>query len=472
MFKIVKIFLCILLLSIIPSGLVQGKEIPKSKQAISLSFAPIVKAVSPAVVNIYTKRTVTQAVRSPFFNDPFFSQMFRSDIFGQRMRKQVESALGSGVIVDKKGLVITNAHVVKGASEITLILSDGYEFDAELALADEASDLAVLRFNPDNHDVPSVRLKPSESLEVGDLVLAIGNPFGVGQTVTSGIVSAQGRSSLNINDFNFFIQTDAAINPGNSGGPLVALDGGVVGINTAIFSQSGGSLGIGFAVPSEMVVSVLAAVKSGQSGKAGIIRPWLGVSVQNITSDIAQSLDLETPQGTLITDLHSESPLKAAGMKVGDVVHSFNGKPIRDAAEMKFRMATIPLGKKARFEVFRKGKYQTFHVKAMAPPDKPPRKETSLSGIHPLNGATIANMNPAVANELGVLGSETGVVILKVPKNSYGSRLANPGDIILKINNEDIKDVSDVVRVFKKQSPKGWVLVLNSQGRIRQVVIR
>lgn len=207
-------------------------EVPQNRAQMQLSFAPVVKQVSPAVVNIYTKRVVTRSY-SPFANDPFFSQFFGSSMLGQHMRKQVENSLGSGVIVESAGLAITNAHVIKGAQEIKVVLQDGREFDAELALEDDASDLALLRIAAKGEDLPAVTLKPSETLEVGDLVLAIGNPFGVGQTVTSGIVSAKARSSLNINDFNFFIQTDAAINPGNSGGALVALDGSVVGINSA-----------------------------------------------------------------------------------------------------------------------------------------------------------------------------------------------------------------------------------------------
>lgn len=448
------------------------QQIPQSREQLQLSFAPIVKKVSPAVVNIYTKRTVSRRANNPFFNDPFFSPFFRDDHFGGRMRQQIESSLGSGVIVESEGLVVTNAHVAKGAEEITVVLSDGREFDAVLALSDEASDLALLRITlEEDETLPYVSLKSSESLEVGDLVLAIGNPFGVGQTVTSGIVSAQGRSSLNISDFNFFIQTDAAINPGNSGGPLVALDGGVVGINTAIYSRDGGSLGIGFAVPSEMVASVIAAEKSGSVSGGGIVRPWLGVIAQSVTSDIGVSLGLARPSGALIADLHASSPLAKAGIKIGDLVVSVNGKEIRDPSEMKFRMATVPLGQKADVEVIRKGKRSSHRVLAMAPPDEPPRRETFLEGAYPLNGATIANLNPAVSVELGLAGEEEGVVILKVSRRSYAGRVVDPGDILLKINSYEIKDVSDVKRALKESS-QGFSMIINSRGRIRRIVIR
>ncbi|MCK5923637.1 MAG: trypsin-like peptidase domain-containing protein, partial [Methylococcales bacterium] len=344
----------------------QERSVPEGKQQIQLSYAPLVKKVSPAVVNIYTKRTVTQRMRHPFFNDPFLNEFFGRS-YGRQMQKQIENSLGSGVIVQADGLVITNAHVVEGADEITVMLSDGRELPAELSLRDPASDLALLRVQTNGKDLPFAPLKPSETLEVGDIVLAIGNPFGVGQTVTSGIVSAQGRSSLDINDFNFFIQTDAAINPGNSGGPLVALDGGVVGINTAIYSRDGGSLGIGFAIPSEMVASVIAAEEEGLSPSGRIIRPWMGVTTQNVTSDIAASLGFDRPSGSLITKLHSASPLKKAGLKVGDLVTSVNGRPLRDAAEMKFRMATVPIGDKADIIYIRNGKEMSAQVEAIAP---------------------------------------------------------------------------------------------------------
>jgi serine protease Do len=234
------------------SAFAQDKVVPDNKQQIEFSFSPVVKRISPAVVNIYTKTMVTSRI-SPFGNNPALNQLFGQNFNGGLTRQHIESSLGSGVIVEQDGVVVTNSHVVKDAQEISVVLGDGREFDAKVSLSDPHSDLAILRIDPKGEKLPFAPLKASETLEVGDIVLAIGNPFGVGQTVTSGIVSALARSSLNISDYNFFIQTDAAINPGNSGGPLVAMDGGVVGINSAIYSQSGGSLGIGFAIPSEMV---------------------------------------------------------------------------------------------------------------------------------------------------------------------------------------------------------------------------
>jgi serine protease Do len=450
-----------------------AKIVPDSRAAIQMSFAPVVKKVAPAVVNIYTKRVVTQRI-SPFMDDPFFRQFFGNAFrlnMGGVTRDRVENALGSGVIVSADGLVVTNAHVIKGADEIQVVLPDGREFDAHLTLTDAPSDLALLRISAPGEKLPYVTLKPSENMQVGDLVLAIGNPFGVGQTVTSGIISALARSSLNIENFNFFIQTDAAINPGNSGGPLVAMDGSVIGINTAIFSQSGGSLGIGFAIPSEMVATVVAAEGNGQAGDRGVVRAWLGVTTQAVTPEIAESLGFKRPHGVLIASLHHESPARKAGMQVGDVVVALDGREMHNSEEMKFRMATVPLGATARFDILRKGKPMTIEVVASAPPDAPPRRKTVLSGRSPLSGATVANINPAVAVELG-LREEEGVVILSVAPQTEAARLAAPGDIVSAVNDKVIADVGDLQEALRLGQATGWKLLITHNGQKRQIVIR
>lgn len=451
----------------------QERVLPQSSTQIQLSYAPLVKQVAPAVVNIYTSRTVTQRM-NPFANDPFFGRFFNNHQgFGGPMRQQVENSLGSGVILEADGLVITNSHVIDGADEIKVVLSDGREFSASLALEDDASDLALLRVDTKGEQLPFVSLKPSETLEVGDIVLAIGNPFGVGQTVTSGIVSAQGRSSLNINDFNFFIQTDAAINPGNSGGPLVALDGGVVGINTAIYSRDGGSLGIGFAIPSEMVASVIAAEKAGQSGGSGILRPWLGLTAQGVTADIATSLGLPRPQGVLIAGLHSASPLAKAGMKIGDVVTSINGREIRDPSEMKFRMAMVPIGQEATLAYARKGDVREVKVGAIAPPEVPPRNALPLKGKHPLDGAVIGTVNPAVALEIGLEESEEGgIAVLEVQQGSVAARIVRPGDILLGVNGVEVKTANDAEKALQAAGARGWEIVFKRNGQTRRIILR
>ena len=451
--------------------LAQDATIPNSREQIKLSYSPVVKKIAPAVVNIYTKRVIQQRMH-PFMNDPFFAPFFGNSRGGMT-RERVQSSLGSGVIVDPSGIVITNAHVISGADEIVVGLADGRELSAELSLSDEHTDLAVLRITDKANNLPFAPLRPSESLEVGDLVLAIGNPFGVGQTVTSGIVSALARSAININDYNFFIQTDAAINPGNSGGPLVSMDGGVIGINTAIYSRSGGSLGIGFAIPSEMVNSVLAAAKTGQTGENGITRPWLGASFQTINSDLAESFDLEKPSGALITELHSASPLQTAGLKAGDIIISVNGKDVRDPAELRFRIATVPLGQTANFGILSQGQERQIAIKAMAPPEDPPRNKTVLNGNHPMNGLEVSQINPAVSFELG-LTEESGVVITDVRGSTGFFRTFGIGDVILEINGDKIDDIDELIDELEdaQRQQNTWQIVFNRQGQVRRIVIR
>ncbi|CAN0480566.1 unnamed protein product, partial [Discosporangium mesarthrocarpum] len=275
----------------------QVKRVPASKAEISLSFAPLVKSAAPAVVNIYTRRVVRARRISPLFNDPFFRRFFGNQFApGNRQNQRVQNSLGSGVIVSADGLIVTNHHVIDKADEITVVLTDRREFEAEVVTRDEGTDLAVLRIKANNEKLPFLKLRDSDTLEVGDLVLAIGNPFGVGQTVTSGIVSALARTARGVSDFGFFIQTDAAINPGNSGGALIALDGGLVGINTAIYSRGGGSNGIGFAIPSNMVATVIGSAVSGGQ----VVRPWLGARGQTVNADLARSLGLSRPSGVLV----------------------------------------------------------------------------------------------------------------------------------------------------------------------------
>jgi Do/DeqQ family serine protease len=459
------------------SAWAQEKIVPDSKPQITMSFAPLVKKVAPAVVNIYTKRTIVRNATNPLLDDPFFKQFFGNNFGGFGFppeeggaRKNVEGALGSGVIIGEDGLVVTNAHVVKGADQISVALNDGREFEAKLSLMDEPSDLAILRVSTKGAKLPTVTLKPSETLEVGDLVLAIGDPFGVGQTVTSGIVSALARSALSINNYNFFIQTDAAVNPGNSGGPLIAMDGSVVGINTAIYSRSGGSLGIGFAIPSEMVQTVIAAEAAGKTS-GQIVRPWLGVTTQTVTSEMMEGLGLSTPSGTLISRLDPASPLAKAGVKIGDVIVTMNGKPIRDSGEMKFRMATVAMGQEAVIGVSRQGKVFAAKVKAVPPPEEPARDTSHLSkGL--FDGATVSNINPAVATEIsGLSQSGRGVVVTDVERGSTAARFLAVGDIVMKVNGVEIKSVGDLKRALVLQD-SSFALLINRQGQMQQIVVR
>ena len=284
--------------------------VPETREAVRLSFAPVVRHVAPAVVNVYA--TAHVEVRSPFEGDPFFERFFGGGgPFGGR-RERERSSLGSGVIVDASGVIVTNHHVISDATEVKVALADGREYQAEILLRDERTDLAVLKIENGDEQFPVLEFADSDALEVGDLVLAVGNPFGVGQTVTSGIISALARTNLGITDSGFFIQTDAAINPGNSGGALVDLDGALVGINSAIFSRSGGSIGIGFAIPSNMVRTVVAQAVAGSTT---VERAWIGALCQDVTKDIAASLGIDRPRGALVAQIDAGSPAERAGLQ-------------------------------------------------------------------------------------------------------------------------------------------------------------
>jgi Do/DeqQ family serine protease len=419
----------------------QTRTVPQTKAEIEFSYAPLVKRVAPAVVNVNTRRTVRTSP-SPLLNDPFFRRFF-GDQMPNTERQQ--SALGSGVIVDEKGIIVTNNHVIRGADEITVVLNDRREFEATVLRADERTDLAVLKIDPGAEKLPALQLRDSDDLDVGDLVLAIGNPFGVGQTVTSGIVSAVARTTVGIADFRFFIQTDAAINPGNSGGALVAMDGRLVGINTAIFSRDGGgSIGIGFAIPSNMVRTVIVGVTSG--GK--LVRPWFGATGETVTADIASSLSMPRPLGVILEDVYADSPAERAGLRRGDVVTHVDGREISDVQALRFRIATQTVGGTARMTVWREGKERVLPVSLIAPPEVPPRDSTLLRGNQPLAGATVANLSPALADELGLEITPRGVIILETRRGSPVQQLRlAAGDMIQKINDTEIRTVDDLKRL-------------------------
>src|SRR5215475_14728032 len=307
------------------SPLQDDRVVPSSPGELKLSYAPVVKRAAPAVVNVYAAKVV--ANRNPLLDDPFFRRFFGGN--GQGVpREQVQRSLGSGVIVDAGGFVVTNNHVVEGADQVKISLSDKREFECTIVLKDSRSDLAVLKVKDGRERFPVIDFGDSDALQVGDVVLAIGNPFGVGQTVTHGIVSAVARTQVGITDYQFFIQTDAAINPGNSGGALVDLGGKLIGINTAIFTRSGGSQGIGFAIPANMVRVVVASAKAGGST---VRRPYLGARLQTVTAEIASSLDLKRPAGALVSAVTPSSPAARAGLKPGDLITTIDGLTVDDA---------------------------------------------------------------------------------------------------------------------------------------------
>jgi len=443
---------------------VQAETLPVDREQIKLSFAPLVKQTAPAVVNIYTSKMVQQRVLMPFFDDPVFQQFFGVPS-GGLTRKRMENSLGSGVIVREDGLVVTSAHVIQGADEIRIVLADRREFSAETLTVDKKTDLAVLRIAGVHEKLPALVLADSDAAAVGDLVIAIGNPFGVGQTVTSGIISALARTGVELNDLNYFIQTDAAINPGNSGGALVGMDGRLLGINAAIYSQSGGNMGIGFAVPANMVRAVVEAV---EQGKQRVVRPWLGINGQSITPELASSLGLERPSGVVVSKLVAESPLAKAGLKTGDVVTSLNGRPVEDMEALRFRIATLAVGSKAVFGIVRAGAAQDIEVTLIAPPENPPRNETVLGARTILAGVKVANLSPAVAEELGLLDTAHGVVVLG-RKGDYGLDV-RAGDQIVAVNEVAITSVT-VLQETLKQPYRRWQLQLRRNGQMLNYLI-
>jgi Do/DeqQ family serine protease len=438
--------------------------VPTSKQQLQLSFSPIVKLAAPAVVNVYTKRVVRQR-ENALYEDPFFRRFFGEDGDFGRPRERVASSLGSGVIVDGKGFIVTNNHVIDKADDIVVALSDRREFPAKLLLADEKTDLAVLKIDAGDEKLPTLKLSDSDDLEVGDLVLAIGNPFGVGQTVTSGIVSALARTRVGVTDYQFFIQTDAAINPGNSGGALVNMSGDLVGINTAIYSRSGGSIGIGFSIPSNMVRTVIA---SAEGGSKKIKRPWLGVDLQDVTAELAESLGLARPEGTLILNLHPQSPLLAAGLKRGDVVLSIDDKAVESSQEFGFRVGTAQIGD-TRIIEYRRGE-KTFEtsMKLVAAPETTPRQETLIDTPSPFAGLVVANLSPAVAEEIDAGVDAVGVVALEV-KADPAARIFQKGDLILGVNGKDVASVSDLMTLVAERQSR-WVIAIQ-RGK-RKLVLR
>ena len=444
------------------SGAVLAAEdgVPRSQGEIMLSFAPLVKKAAPAVVNIFTKKTVTQNRRT-IFDDPFFKRFFGQDFGPRKSRPQIQNSLGSGVIVDGGGIIVTNYHVVGGADEITVALQDRREFNAKLIVEDERTDLAILKIDVEGESLPFLEFANSDELEVGDLVIAIGNPFGVGKTVTSGIVSALDRSTSVSNDIQSFIQTDAAINPGNSGGALLTMDGKLAGINSAIFSKNGGSLGIGFAIPANMVKAVL--TNGLATGK--VIRPWLGASGQAVTSDVADGLGLDRPVGVLVNRVHPYSAVHQAGLRVGDVVVAIDDKDVFGVEALIFRVSSAALGDVAILDVIRSGKPIEIEITFAAAPEIPARNVITLSGRQPLSGAIVGNLSPAHALELGMSAFANGVVVIGTSNGSVAARYGlKPRDILLSVNGDKVTNVARAQELLLA-SDKSWEIILRRQGR-------
>lgn len=424
------------------------RVIPSSRGEAQLSFAPVVERAGPAVVNVYAQRVVRAMSRDPFF--------------GRFSAPRVEQSLGSGVIVRADGIIVTNNHVIQGAQALKVVLSDRREFDAELVLADPRVDLAVLRIREDG--LPTLPFADNHNTQVGDLVLAIGNPYGLERTVTSGIISALARTEVGVSDYAFFIQTDAAVNRGNSGGALVDMSGALVGINSAIFSEGGGSNGIGFAIPSEMVRRV---VESAVSGGRRVVRPWLGARVQVVTQELANSLGLSRPEGVLVTALYPRSAGERAGLREGDIILSVGGTEVRDEGGVRYQFATQRPGSRVPVLVLRNGRRITLNANAEAPPGGAPEAR-ELEGRHPLSGARVVTLTPATAEDAGLDPFADGVFIQALDRGGVAARIGfRPGDIIDEINGQPVRDAAQLDRAMMQA--RSWVIGIERNGQRAEI---
>jgi Do/DeqQ family serine protease len=429
------------------------RVVPGDALAMKSSFAPVVRTAAPAVVNV-SARGLQQV------QDPFWS------MFGQGPRAQQVGSVGSGVIVRADGVVVTNYHVINGMQQIKVVLNDRREFNARIILADERSDIAVLQLEGVNERLPTLRIDDREEQQVGDLVLAIGNPFGVGQTVTNGIISALNRTETGISDSGSFIQTDAAINPGNSGGALVDMDGELIGINTAIFSRSGSSSGVGFAVPAAAVRRV---VDSAVGGATAVIRPWLGVKGETVSADLARSLGLERPQGLVVTEVWPEGPGDRADVRMGDVITAIDGAEVNDQGGLNFRVGTREPNETVRVSVLRDGRPLVVDARVQRLPGNADVQGATVIQSGGLTGAQVLALNPALADSLGGDPFASGVVVGQVASNSYARRGVGlqAGDVIMAVNDRPVTSPQQLANL-----PRGSQLLVERRGQRGVLVVR
>ncbi len=445
-------FLCLAWLAAAP---VAAQTVPTDVAQMRLSFAPIVKTAGPAVVNVYSRRVVRQSV------DPFF-QMFGGGM--GLSRERIAQSLGSGVIVRADGVIVTNNHVIEGGQDIMVVLGDRREFPAKVLLADARADVAVLKIDVGAERLPVMPLATGDQAQVGDLVLAIGDPFGLGQTVTNGIVSALARSNVGVTDVSYFIQTDAAINPGNSGGALVDMNGRMIGMNTAIVSQSGTSSGVGFAIPAALVRHVVAQAVGGGAET----RTWLGLKTQGVTAEIARSMGLARPDGVLVTDVWPGGPADRAGIKSGDLVLTLDGDPVNDEASLNYHTLTRSSGETVTLAYRRgKGPLETASLRLAPIPAEPARDEQTLTGRNPLAGATVANLSPAVADQMGLdpFTAGHGVLVTKIAAGYAASVGLQPGDMIVQLNGHALASVADLTSRLTAPAGAAWTLVIQRGGQ-------
>ena len=440
------------------------------------SFSPVVKKVTPGVVKVYT---VTK-VKNTAFNGPggdmedLFRRFFGDQFPGNRMPRRNQEmprqqGIGSGVIVTKDGYILTNNHVVDGADEVKVALQDGREFDAKVVGRDPKSDVAVIKIAADS--LPAVSMADSDKVEVGDVVLAIGNPFGIGQTVTTGIVSATGRAGAVGLDYEDFIQTDAAINPGNSGGALVDAEGRLIGINTAILSRSGGNQGIGFAIPVNLARDVMGSlIKDGH-----VTRGYLGVMIQDVTPALAKEFKLKDAKGALVGDVTPKSPAEKAGMQSGDLILEFNGKKVTDSRHLKLEVAKAQPGDSVPVKILRNGDTETLEVNVKELPGseqvaKNDNRDAEDTGT--LNGVAVADLDPRARQQFEIPANVKGVVVTEVDPSSPSAEAGlRPGDVILEINRKPVKTAEEAVKMTGKGSDKTSLLRVWRDGGSRFVVV-
>jgi serine protease Do len=433
--------------------------------AIPGSFSELAKEASPSVVNISTVKVIKGQERAPLPfgpNDPF--REFFERFFGDQLPKDFrQRSLGSGFIIDKEGLILTNNHVVEKTDEIKVTLSDKREFKAEIIGRDPKTDLALIRIKADTPLEP-LPLGDSEKLDVGDWVVAIGNPFGLGHTVTAGIVSAKFRQ-LGTGSYDNFIQTDASINPGNSGGPLLNTVGEVVGINSAIFTQTGGSVGIGFAIPINMAKDLLPQLKKGK-----VVRGWLGVLIQKITPELKDKLDLKDEKGALVADVVSGGPAEKADLKRGDVIVSFDGKEIEEMNQLPYIVASTPVGKIVEVELIRKGQKNTLQVEVgeLKEEGEPP----AVAEAEPNLGLTLKEITPELARNFR-LSETTGLVVARVEANSPAAEAGvAPGDIILEVDQESVKSLGGFKKMSSYRAGDTVLLLINRRGSTLYITLK
>lgn len=438
-------------------------RVPAQIQETSKAFSEIVGAVSPAVVNISSTKTVRKQ-QAPF--DELFD--FLHPFPDGRSKRWKEQSLGSGVIVTSDGYIVTNNHVIEKADDVRVIFVDKRSYRAKIVGSDPKTDIAIIKIETNN--LPVLPWGDSDGLQVGEFVLAIGNPFGLSNTVTMGIISAIGRTDVGIADYENFIQTDAAINPGNSGGPLVNMKGEIIGINTAIFSKTGGYQGIGFAVPSNMVKGVIdQLIKKGK-----VVRGWMGVTIQELTPEIAQKFGMKTADGVLITDIAKGGPAHNAGLMRGDVILEFDGKTIKDASLLRNMVAQSEINKQIKLKIFRQGQEMSLVVTVKElPSDGVQMIPSSYSGedintgSNALSGITVMDINPATAKQLRIEGDEKGVVIVKIQPGSLAEESGiRKGDVIQEIDRQRVNNLNDFNKAAAHLKPGSAVLLfINRVGK-------